>query len=73
MEIIEESKYIKPAGREKIYKWFLRLTKRLSERQMLAILAVIVGALAGLGTYLFEVLLSALLGVDLKWSCWIIR
>lgn len=67
MEIIEESKYIKPAGREKIYRWFLRLTKRLSERQMLAILAVIVGALAGLGTYLFEVLLHFIKSCLVNW------
>ena len=67
MEIIEESKYIKPAGREKIYKWFLRLTQRLSERQMLAILAVIVGALAGLGTYLFEVLLHGIKNCLVNW------
>ena len=67
MEIIEESKYIKPAGREKIYKWFLFLTKRLSERQMLAILAIIVGALAGLGTYLFEVLLHLIKSCLVNW------
>ncbi len=67
MEIIEESKYIKPAGREKIYKWFLRMTQRLSERQMLAILAVVVGALAGLGTYLFEVLLHGIKSCLVNW------
>ena len=67
MEIIEESKYIKPAGREKIYKWFLRLTQRLSERQMLAILAVIVGAFAGLGTYLFELLLHGIKNCLVNW------
>ena len=67
MEIIEESKYIKPAGREKIYKWFLRLTQRLSERQMLAILAVVVGAFAGLGTYLFELLLHGIKNCLVNW------
>ena len=67
MEIIEESKYIKPAGREKIYRWFLRLTKRLTERQMLAILAVLVGAFAGLGTYLFEVLLHLIKSCLVNW------
>ena len=45
--MIENSNYIKPANREKIYRWFLDITKRLSERQMLLILAVVVGALAG--------------------------
>lgn len=67
MEIIEESKYIKPAGREKIYRWFLRLTKRFSERQVLAILAVLVGAFAGLGTYLFEVLLHIIKSCLVNW------
>lgn len=67
MEIIEESKYIKPAGREKIYRLFLRLTQRLSERQVLALLAIIVGALAGLGTYLFEVLLHFIKSCLVNW------
>ena len=55
--MIERSNYIKPANREKIYRWFLDITKKLSERQVLIILAVVVGALAGLATYLFEILL----------------
>ena len=55
--MIERSNYISKANREKIYRWFLDITKRLSERQMLAILAVVVGLLAGFGTYLFELLL----------------
>ena len=55
--MIERSGYINPVNREKIYRWFLDITKRLSERQMLLILAVVVGALAGLATYLFEILL----------------
>ena len=55
--MIERSNYIKTANREKIYRWFLDITKRLSERQVLIILAVVVGALAGLATYLFEILL----------------
>ena len=55
--MIEQSNYIKPINREKIYRWFLNITKRLTERQMLLILAVVVGALAGVATYLFEVLL----------------
>lgn len=67
MEIIEESKYIKPAGREKIYRLFLRLTQRLSERQVLALLAIIVGAFAGLGTYLFEVLLHSIKSCLVNW------
>ncbi len=55
--MIERSNYIKAASREHIYSWFLRVTKRLSERQTLAILAVVTGALAGVGTYLFELML----------------
>ena len=55
--MIERSGYINPVNREKIYRWFLDITKRLTERQMLLILAVVVGALAGLATYLFEMLL----------------
>ena len=45
---------------DRIYALFLRLTRRLSTRQMLMLLAVIVGLLAGVGTFLFEVLLHAI-------------
>ena len=45
---------------ERIYLLFLKLTKRLNDRQMMMLLAVIVGALAGLGTYFFEILLYAI-------------
>ena len=45
---------------DRIYAAFLRLTRRLSNRQMMMLLAVVVGALAGLGTYFFEVLLYAI-------------
>ena len=65
--MIERSNYIKPANREKIYRWFLNITKRLSERQMLLILAVVVGALAGLATYLFEVLLHLIKSGLVNW------
>ena len=65
--MIERSNYISKVNREKIYHWFLNITKRLSERQMLAILAVIVGALAGLGTYLFEVLLHFIKSCLVNW------
>ncbi len=44
-------------ARERIYYSFLRLTRRLSDRQMMMLLAVVVGVLAGVGTYLFEILL----------------
>ncbi|HJA99380.1 MAG TPA: chloride channel protein [Candidatus Alistipes avicola] len=42
---------------ERIYIWFLNQTKRLSNQQIMALLAIIVGVLAGLGTYIFEQLL----------------
>lgn len=45
---------------DRIYAYFLRFTRRLSTRQMLMVLAVIVGLLAGLGTFLFEMLLHGI-------------
>ena len=65
--MIENSNYIKPANREKIYRWFLDITKRLTERQMLLILAVVVGALAGVATYLFELLLHLIKSGLVNW------
>ena len=65
--MIEHSNYIKAANREKIYRWFLDITKKLSERQVLIILAVVVGALAGLATYLFEILLHLIKDGLVNW------
>ena len=65
--MIEASNYIKAHNRERIYQWFLNITKRLSERQILLILAVVVGALAGVATYLFEVLLHLIKGGLVNW------
>ena len=45
------------AHHDRIYERFLRLTRRLSTQQVLMLLAVVVGIAAGVGTYLFEVLL----------------
>lgn len=45
---------------DRLYERFLRLTRRLSTRQILMLLAVAVGVAAGLGTYLFEILLYAI-------------
>ena len=42
---------------DKIYRYFLWVTKRMSDRQMMILLAAIVGLCAGIGTYLFELLL----------------
>ncbi|MDR2891372.1 MAG: chloride channel protein [Alistipes sp.] len=44
---------------EIIYRRFLRLTRRLTDRQVMMVLAVVVGLLAGLGTWLFELALHA--------------
>ena len=65
--MIEQSNYIKAHNRERIYRWFLGITKRLTERQMLLILAVVVGALAGVATYLFELLLHLIKGGLVNW------
>ena len=37
---------------ERIYTYFLHLTRRLSTRQIMMMLAVLVGVLAGVATYL---------------------
>ncbi len=52
---------------ERLYALFLRLTRRLSTSQMMMLLAVVVGMLAGLGTYLFEILLYAIKGGLTRW------
>ncbi len=52
---------------DRIYAVFLRLTRRLSNSQMMMVLAVIIGVLAGLGTYLFEILLYAIKGGLTRW------
>lgn len=42
---------------EIMYRYVLRITKRLTDRQLMMILAVVVGALAAIGTFIFETLL----------------
>lgn len=42
---------------ERFYQYYLWLTHRLTDRQLMMVLAVVVGIAAGLGTYIFEVLL----------------
>lgn len=44
-----------------------RLSRRLSERQMIALLAVVVGLLAGLGTCFFEMLLHGVKAALVMW------
>ena len=39
---------------ERLYALFYRLARRLSNSQMLMLLAVVVGVLAGLGTWLLD-------------------
>ena len=52
---------------EHIYREFLRLTRRLSNSQIMMMLAVVVGILAGLGTYLFEILLHGIKSGLIRW------
>lgn len=52
---------------ERLYALFLRLARRLSNSQMLMLLAVAVGLAAGLGTYLFEILLHAIKEGVTRW------
>ena len=52
---------------DRLYALFLRLTRRLSNRKMMMLLAVVGGVLAGLGTYFFEVLLYAIKNGLTRW------
>ena len=52
---------------DRIYLEFLRLTRRLSNQQIMMLLAVVVGVLAGLGTYLFEMLLHSIKSGLIRW------
>ena len=52
---------------ERIFALFYRLTRRLSNRQIMMLLAMIVGLVAGLGTYVFEILLYAIKNCLVNW------
>ncbi len=52
---------------ERIYTWVLALTRRLTERQMMMVLAMIVGLLAGFATYIFEILLHIIKEALINW------
>ncbi len=52
---------------ERLYIYFIHLTRRLSTRQTMMLLAVVIGVLAGLGTYFFEVLLFAIKNGLTRW------
>lgn len=53
--------------KERISDWLLGRVKGLSNRQMMVLLAVIVGTLAGMGTYLFEMLLYGIRSALVTW------
>jgi len=52
---------------ERIYALFLHHTKRLNNTQVMMLLAVLVGSLAGLGTYAFEILLHGIKACLVNW------
>lgn len=52
---------------DRMYAWFLHQTRRLSTSQVMMLLAVVVGVLAGLGTYAFEILLAAIKFCLVNW------
>ncbi len=52
---------------ERAYSFLLRISRRLNNRQMMILLAVIVGVLAGLATYLFEILLHGIKASLVSW------
>lgn len=49
------------------YRWFMLITKRLSDRQLMLILAAVTGLAAGLGTYVFESLLHGIKWALVSW------
>ncbi len=52
---------------DRAYALLLSLSRRLSERQMMIVLAVLVGVLAGFSIYLFEMLLHAIKAGLVSW------
>ncbi len=52
---------------DRAYALLLKLSRRLSNRQMMILLAVIVGIIAGLATYIFEILLHAIKAGLVSW------
>ena len=51
-----------------IYSGYLAISRRLSEAQMMAILAVLVGLCAGIGAYIFNTLLHAITHALTSWT-----
>ena len=54
--------------KERIYQGFLVLTRRLSNAQVMAILAIIVGLFAGIGAYVFNTLLHTITHLLTSWT-----
>ena len=54
--------------KERIYQGFLVLTRRLSNAQVMAILAIIVGLFAGMGAYIFNTLLHTITHLLTSWT-----
>ncbi len=52
---------------ERAYAILLHLSRRLSNRQMMILLAVVIGILAGVATYLFEMLLHTIKAGLVSW------
>ncbi len=52
---------------ERTYNFLLRISRRLSNRQMMILLAIVIGMLAGLATYLFELLLHSIKAGLVSW------
>lgn len=57
---------------ERLYAWFIKTTKRLSDRQQMMTLAVVIGTIVGLATVLFEFVVHAIKELldHLSWSPW---
>ena len=53
--------------KEQVSQWILNRVKGLSNRQMMAVLAIVVGLLAGLGTCFFEMLLYGIRSALVTW------
>ncbi|MCC8019898.1 MAG: chloride channel protein [Rikenellaceae bacterium] len=52
---------------EIVYRYLMLLTKRLTDKQLMLILAIVVGLLAGFGTYVFESLLHGIKHALVSW------
>ncbi len=51
-----------------VYHVYLKLTKRLTNRQVMAVLAILVGGLAGIGAYVFNTLLHLITDALTSWT-----